>query len=135
MLLSCRILQSVSSVNSYEVTNAMQVFLGDTFSVYFQLIDSALDKPTERFYPSGRRFVPASGTTLSITLNSIDNAKKYVKTAIQPFPGDASIWKIDVAGTDQVFGSVNMILSLNQGGVITNGLAQNAILVYPLVGV
>ena len=136
MLLSARLLKDFCSINSFEVANSCEMYKGNAKRVYFQLIDASLDLPTQGFSPSGRRFVPSTGATLSVTLNSVDDAKKFVKTASKAFSsGDDSLWYIDINATDDVNGTVNMILSLNQSGVITSGLVQKAILVYPTVGI
>lgn len=134
MLLTARLLTGVCSVNTFNYTSSYEATEGDAYYLYFQLIDASLDRPEERFFPSGRRYIPDAGATLSVVLNSIDNDKKYTKTASQPFSGDASIWRIQVLSTDQVLGSVNMILSLTQSGVVTHGLVKNALSVYQTSG-
>lgn len=127
MNLSVRFLSNVANVNSYIYIDRPTFYEGDSADVYFQLVDKELDTPAFNYYPPYRRFVPAAGTTLIITLMSLDSTKIVTKAAIQPFIGDASIWKFSVSPSDKLKGSVNMRIQLNQGGIITNTLIQPAI--------
>ncbi len=42
------------------------------------------------------------------------------------FPLDPSIWSFNVLSTDLCTGTANLRLSLNQGGIITQGVLKNA---------
>jgi hypothetical protein len=130
MLLSARMLTAVSSVNRFEIVDAVEWTEGDTLSVYFQLIDASLDRPAQGFNPPGRRFMPAASATLTVSINSIDSTKTYTKTATQPYSLDPSIWKIDIASTDAIVGSRDIILTLTEGATITRGRVQAALKVY-----
>lgn len=141
MLLSCRILDDVSGVNSYEYSSQLQITEGDTPDIYIQLINNALNRPDQGFVPSGRRYCPSGTTsnTLSVTLDNIDDAKKYTKTATQPFDQDKSIWKITLTSSDKIRGTVGLKLTLTEtsGATVktTKGLLQSAIGVTSLTGV
>lgn len=130
MLLSCRILTDVVSVNSFEFDTAAKIAKGDATPVYLQLIDASVNTLDKGFYPSGRRFVPSAGATLQITFDNINDAKKIARFATQPFATDGSIWQVSLLSTDQIDGTVNIKLSLNQGGVITSGFLEAGLLIY-----
>jgi hypothetical protein len=108
MLLSCRFLNDVAGVNTFQYASQVEVAAGDGQTVYFQLIDASLDRPDQGFSPSGRRYMPASSSTLLVTLANVDDAKKLVRTATQPFPQDPSIWSIPLLSTDPLKGTVFM---------------------------
>lgn len=131
MLLSARMLNAVANVNTFEYASQAQWNQGDTLNVYFQLVDASLDRNAS---PSGRRYMPASGATLSVTLTNIDDDVQITRAATQAFPtSDPSIWYVSVLATDTISGTVGLKLALNQGGVITNGYLQSAILI-PVAG-
>lgn len=134
MLLSCRILVDVASANRYSSSNQLQFTEGDQLTMYIQLIDASLDRADQGFNPSGRRYVPASGATLSVTFDSNDNAKKVSRSASKPFAGDDSIWSIPIQASDPITGTVNLRLTLTESGVVTRGIVQAAVLVRPQNG-
>lgn len=134
MLLSARILENVNSVNSFDHVNQASLTEGDTPLIYFQLVDLAKDKASEGFVPAGRRYVPVSGATLTVTLDHIDAARKVVRAATQPFAEDPSIWAIQITTLDKLRGTVNMKLSLLEAGKTTQGLLQAALAVHGLDG-
>lgn len=134
MLLSARMLDSVSDANNYQYLESIRITEGDTATLYFQLVDMNKDRIEQGFVPAGRRFVPSPGSTLSVTFDSIDNARKVTRSAIQPFPEDPSIWSVGIISTDPLRGTVNMRLAMTQSGVVTNGLLQNALGVVALDG-
>lgn len=130
-LLGARFLTGVCSVNSFDYADRAQVSEGDTATVFLQLVDKLKDLPSAGFQPPYRRYVPAAGATLSVTLTSLDDARVVVKTATQPFVGDASIWSFPVSASDNLRGSVNMRLQLNQGGSLLYALIQPGLSAYP----
>lgn len=131
MLLSCRILEDVKDVNSFEYASAAMLNEGNEASIFIQLIDESLDKSLNGFKPAGRRFVPAAGATLQVTLDSLDNAKKVVKNAVQPYAQDPSIWRIDITALDsaKLKGTVNIKLVLTESAKVTNGKLKAGVLV------
>lgn len=127
MLLSARFLNDVANVNSFEYAQVGQFTKGEAASIYFQLIDESLDGALKGFQPAGRRYVPATGATLSVVVNSIDNAKKITRVATNPFPDDRSIWKLDFLATDTISGTATLQLTLTEGLVIRKGLVKNGL--------
>lgn len=130
MLLSARFLNQVSSVNDYDYTDNAQWTAGDVVSLYFQLVNLTLDRPAQGFFPSGRRYVPATGATLTVTLVNIDDAVQIVRSASQPFPTtDPSIWRLDVLASDTIRGTCDVVLALTEGSVRTSGRVTGGVLI------
>lgn len=131
MLLSCRFLDNVCGVNSFEYRPQLRFTEGDGPEIYLQLVDAALDRPESGFNPGGRRYVPPTGAVLQVTVDNINSANVVTRLASQPFPGDASIWKIQLLPTDKVTGTVALRLSLTANGKTLTGKVMNALLVTP----
>lgn len=129
MLLSCRILTNVQSVNSFEYASAAEFTEGDTPTIYIQLLDMSQDKAIEGFAPAGRRYMPGAGASLQVTMDNVDSAKKVGRSATQPFPQDQSIWCFPIYDSDKVRGTVTLRLELNEGGRITKGSLKAGMLV------
>ena len=127
MLLSARMLEGVADANNFNYAEAAKMTEGDTLTVYFQLVDMAKDLATAGFVPAGRRYIPATGSTLSVTFDNIDNARKVTRAATQPYPADPSIWSVQVLASDRILGTVNMRLVLTQGGIVTQGIVLAAV--------
>lgn len=127
MILSARILASVGSVNDFCYTQQIKFVEGDQLDVYIQLIDAAKMDVADQWKPSGMRFMPAAGATLSVTIDNIDDAKKIARPATQPFPLDPSIWKFTIMASDGIKGTQNLKLALTQGGVVTRGLVKSVL--------
>ena len=129
MKLSARALRDVQSVNSFRYANQIEYTEGDTLTVYFQLIDAGLDRADEGYNPAGRRFMPAAAAVLTVTIDSINSAKKITRTATQPFSQDPSIWGVSILSTDLIRGTSPLRLSLNESGKITSGMVNNFFMV------
>jgi hypothetical protein len=127
MLLSARILNNVANVNVFSYDDTARFTEGDAPEIYFQLIDASLDRASDGFSPGGRRYMPAAGATLQITLGFIDDSKKVIRTAVQPFASDPSIWKLALLSTDQVRGTADLQLRLTEGSKVTSGVLRQAI--------
>lgn len=122
MLLSAKLLNNVSGVNTFEVSNQTSFTEGDLPVIYLRLIDlqSKVD-----------RYVPDAGATLSVTFTNVDTSKSFTKVATQPFVGDKSIWSFTFLSTEHVKGSISLKLTLTEGSVVTRGLVNSALLVQP----
>lgn len=97
MLLSARMLSNVTDVNNWSIVNQIQATAGSNISIYFHLIDASADRS---FNPPGRRYIPASNSTLVIGLRSVYPHKMLQYQAIQPFPQDPSMWSFNILPTD-----------------------------------
>lgn len=130
MLLSARMLNAVTSVNDFEVVQAVQFTQGDTVDVYFQLVDVTKDRSAQGFSPTGRRYVPASGATLTAKLDNIDDLVSVSRAATQPYPtADPSIWRLSITATDKIIGTCALAITLTEAGVVTRGRLEAAALV------
>jgi hypothetical protein len=132
MLLSCRMLQNVVDVNTFEYDTQVAFTQGDGPTIYFQLIDANKDRVEAGFNPSGRRYMPAAGATLSVVVDSLDDAKKITRTAVQPFATDPSIWSLTFMANDAIRGTTTLRLTLTESAKITRGSSQlGAVLIHP----
>lgn len=116
MLLSCRFLNDVQNVNSFETAPQVEFSAGDSQTLYLQLIDASLDRSDQGFFPPGRRYVPPVGSTLQVTFVNVDDARKLVRGAVQPFVLDGSIWSVTILPTDPIAGTVNLNFLLTEAG-------------------
>lgn len=132
MLLSVRILQDVTTVNSYDYVDRGSWTKGDTTILYLQLIDLSKDRAGQGFVPAGRRYCPASGATLAVTIDSLDSSKKITdRVATQPYPTlDPSIWAIAITSADTVSGTCAVRVTLTQSSVVTRGYKEAAVDIY-----
>jgi hypothetical protein len=134
MRLTARILENVSGVNSWQYADQASFTEGDAPTIYFQLVDASSDRADQGFVPGGRRYVPASGATLTVLIDHIDDARKLTKVATQPYAGDLSIWSIQLLSSDKLRGTLNLKLTLTESGKVTYGLVQSALGVQSLDG-
>lgn len=134
MLLSARVLDNCVNVNTWDYANQISFTQGDTVTVYIQLIDLNKDKPGGPVYPSGRRYVPANGASLQVSIPSIQTAPvnlNLTKIATQPFTGDGSIWSFTVNSSDNLTGTYTLLLTLTEGSVVTYGRMDNILSIAP----
>jgi hypothetical protein len=122
MLLSARPLIDVANVNTWQQSPVIEFTAGDAASVFFVIVNASLDR---ELAPSGRRYVPAAGATLQCSVEALDDTKKLTRFAVNPFPDDRSIWRLDFTTTDQIRGTASLRLRLTEGGVATTGYAKN----------
>lgn len=125
-------LKDVASVNSFESDTSLAWTEGDELDIYFQLVDSSLDKHEQGFNPGGRRYVPAASSTLQVTVESVDDAKVITRYATQPFAQDGSIWKFSVYAADTIRGSPQVRLTLTEPidqntNRVTRGVVKGAL--------
>lgn len=136
MLLSARILNAVSGVNSFEIAESAQFSQGDTLTLYFQLLDASLDTSSKGFDPPGRRYIPATGATLQCTLTNIDDAKQVSRYATAAFPADdRSVWALSVLASDGISGTSDLVFKLTEGSIVTNGRLVAAVRATGVAGV
>ena len=131
MLLSARPLRDVQSVNSFRLVNQVQFTEGDVLTVYFQLFDAALDRADEGYNPAGRRYMPAAGAILTVTIDCLNVAKQIVRVAAQPYAQDPSIWALNILSTDTIRGTLPIKLALNESGKKTFGMVNNFFMISP----
>lgn len=114
MQLSLRFLTDVSSVNSWEPVYSVELYSGDSQTLHFQLTDASLDRAEQGFRPAGRRYVPPAGSFLKVTFMNLDDAKKVVRSATQPYAQDPSIWSVPILSSDPIKGTSFLNLELKE---------------------
>ncbi len=115
-LLGARPLVAVADVNHFRPVTEIETFAGDAFDLYLQLLDRSQATTREGYSPPGLRYIPATGATLTVTFRNLDSTQEFTRSATQPFPGDLSIWKVAVLTGDPLSGTVNLLLTLTEGG-------------------
>jgi hypothetical protein len=128
MHLSGRVLLNVSSVNSFLFGTQAQASVGDPLDFYFQLVDLDQLPQNQSWQPFGLRYCPATGATMLVDVQNLDDAKAFTRVATQPFSGDTSIWKLSLLATDPLKGTVSLRCKLNEGGVIRSFTMQAVLL-------
>lgn len=132
MILGARILIDVANVNTFRYSQYLQFGEKQNESFYIQLLDTSRDTVSEGYKPSGRRYIPAAGAALSVTIDNIDDARKITKVAVNPFPNDLSIFRVDILAADNIrAGTANLNLSLVEGGLTFRGKVCNVLRISP----
>lgn len=129
MFLGGRMLKNVQNVNSWEVANEVKLREGNAATVYFQITDE--EQASDLMNGFGLRYMPASGSTMSVTISSINSANVLNKIATQPFPQDSSIWQFNILSTDKV-SQGNLMFSLTENGIIKTGVIAKAVVLQSL---
>jgi len=124
MFLGGRMLKNVQNVNSWEIASTLIIREGNPTTVYFQITDE--EQASDVSNGQGLRYMPAVGSTMTITISSINSANVIQRIATQPFPLDASIWSFNLLATDKV-AQGNLMFSLSENGVIRTGVISRAI--------
>ena len=131
MLLSALFLTGVANANVYNESEQFQMTEGDSAIVYIQLRDLSVQTAFQGFKNPGRRYMPAAGSSLTVQIDTMNNANTTIltKTCTQPFALDPSIWMFTIAATDPVAGTKRIKLRLTEGANVVNGIVNSAILV------
>lgn len=124
-------LDNVASVNGFDWATQVEYTSGDgPVDVYFQLVDLNQDRVSAGFKFGGRRYAPAVGATVQVTIANIDDLVQVVRAATQPFANDPSIWKVTMLATDKVSGTCALSIKLTEGAAVKYGRVDAAILVH-----
>ncbi len=134
MRFAINILNSGASLNSFKAVPFVEINRGETFDLFFQLIDK----------DQGLRYIPATGATLKVeiarlpeafgTVSNIRQINDYSvrRFASNPFPEDKSIFKLSLTTTEtQNMMSSNIRFTLNEGSLIRICLVPQAIKMIP----
>lgn len=127
MTLGARLLRSVVSVNSFDYSTEISAARGDAFIVYLQFTDKDQHRRELGFTPEGNRYMPAAGATVLVDVSNIDDAKKFTRSATQPFAQDPSIWALSFLSSDPLAGTVSLKLRLTESGVTRTVFLQAAL--------
>ncbi len=129
MQLSARILQNVASINQYRYATEVRTFVGQALDVTIQLADLDQNPSCEGFHPAGLRYVPQAGATMTVAFRNLDAAKAFPRVAVQPFAQDPSIWRVSILASDPLRGTVDLRVTLTEGGAGRTFLLPAAVLV------
>lgn len=132
MVLSIRTLTNFSDINSFSFAPAWDVMETDTPTLYFQLVDLAKNLAYYGFNPVGLPYHPSPTAVLSVTIQSIDDAKKIVRNASLVSANDTSIWSLDILTTDVLRGNASIQFTLTDGALVLHGYSAAALRVTPL---
>lgn len=126
MRLGIKMLNNTSLLNSLQYLNQVQINPGETYTVYFQLVD--LDASST----CPLRYIPATGAQMGIMLTSIDQAKNISKIPTNPFADDRSIWSFNLSSNEtQYAAGVNLKVTLTEGANIKIAVADSVIVFGP----
>ena len=125
MLLGAVMLKAVQNVNSFQRSTQVTIRQANPTTLYFQLVD--LDQTDSFGQPL--RYIPASGSSVTVTLNSINSANVISRIAGQPYSDDRSIFSFNLLSTDRP-SSGNFDISLSEGGSIFTTSVANGLIVW-----
>lgn len=132
MRLSAKILKNVYNVNAWQYVSQDFMQEGNPNVLYLQLVD--LDKvtgiatersPSNPEYPI-RYISLATVITVTVLFDALITNEKFTITGTNPFPGDRSIFKFDLAA-NQVPNSGNIQVNVTEDGVVRTFIVRNAI--------
>ena len=110
MNLSAVPLKNVNSVNYWEYDEYAHVYENQPNTVYLQLVNLSIDSECPR------RYIPESGSGLTITFPSIDSDEEFEVIGSQPYSQDGSIWLFNIPSSSlPKSGAIK--LKLTEGGV------------------
>lgn len=126
MLLGAIMLKSVQNVNSFQRNTQTVIRQGNPTTIYFQLVDL---EQTDT-YGQPLRYVPASGASITATINSINSANVVSRLASQPYSSDdRSIWSLNILSSDSP-ASGNFDIQLSESGVVTTTSIANGVIIW-----
>jgi hypothetical protein len=92
--------------NSFDYASEWNIRQGESNTLYFQLVD--LDQ-------AGLRYMPQSGTSVSVIFPSLNTNNTLTITAIQASADDKSIWKVDLTA-NQIPSTGNVNFTIVESG-------------------
>lgn len=129
MQLAAQMLSNLCSVNEYTLAQAITTTQSVPQTISFRLVDISVDK---NLNPVGRRYMPASGSTLQVTFKNLDEDLEITRAATQPYPtSDPSLWQVAILAADALVGTIDLGLSLLENDITITGGTKAAILSYP----
>lgn len=112
MKLALVALKNYNNINSFQEVSEISLQQGNPSTLYFRLVDLDQSKDGNHF-----RFVPASGATMTVTLNNIDLNKIVTKVAsMAASADDRSVWSIPILESDS-FSKNSLEATLINNGV------------------
>jgi len=111
--LSAKAIKNYSNINSFDYANQWDIRSGEPNSLYFQLVN--LDK-VDYATKMPLRYIPASGSTVSVKFPSIDDDAVITVSATAVSVDDRSLWVADLTALQEP-ASGNVVISVTEGGV------------------
>lgn len=121
MKLSAKFLKNVSDVNNFQYADQWDIAEGSAQRLYFQIIDKLKE---DLRYLSQATVIDS----VTVTFLDLDTDDEIIKTAVQPFADDKSIWYVDLAA-DEVPNSGAVQFSITEDGVEKKFKVNQAIVV------
>jgi hypothetical protein len=100
------------TVNDFVYSTRIEATKGDSFDFTFQLLDMEKQLEAHGYNPPGLRYIPGDGSSLSVSVWNVDQAKRFTRQASNPFSQDISIWRVSFLPTDPLDSTVNMKIVL-----------------------
>lgn len=135
MRLGIQLLKNVSSVNSFDVTRQLSLSRGETFDLFFRLVD--LDQ-------GGLRYIPGSGADVFVeipqfpeaypTINNVRDVRddSIRRNAVGAYPEDRSMWKLPLLAEDTaVMTTTSIRVTVTDGSEVKIAKLDLAIIVDP----
>lgn len=108
-----KLLDSVTSYNSFCEIKTLEVVNGNQTDLYFRIIQKNSGSCEDC---NNTRFLPSSSATLQLIFENLDEALQITRYATMVYPNDdRSIFKVTLLNTDKISGSVKAILT--DGGI------------------
>ena len=126
MILGLRFLDNIASNNVYVLTDILTFSENDSKVITFELLDMSSDTNN---LPPGRLYIPASGATLALVIQNIDDAK--VINATPTLVATTPFWQFALSSGNIVGGTYSITLSLTEGTNKTSGYLNARIRVIP----
>lgn len=124
MLLSARAIADAQSINGFRYATEVTLNRGDAGTFSFQLVDLDQMLPQHGYNPPGLRYIPADGATVTVQFQNLDAAKQFSRVATNPFPGDKSIFRVAILGSDPLDGTQSLKITLIEGAVVRSFLLR-----------
>lgn len=132
MILGIRLLDNVTDVNHFKIVESIKLRLGEANTIFIQLVDLSQNKDGD---PEGLRYIPQGAVNkVIIEFPSLNDANSFSRIASQPFPGDSSIWSVDILETDVPI-SGNIIVTVEEDGKKKRAIAELALSVEDIDGI
>lgn len=117
MQLVFRALDNVQNLNSFDEVSEITFLRGNPGTLYFRLIQQVNEADTPD--AAQRRYLPATGSTVTMYFEHMDVCRCFNRVAFQPFPNDdRSIWAITIMPTDTWLPN-SMVAQLTENNIMS----------------
>jgi hypothetical protein len=112
-----RILDNVCNLNSFREADEITLRRGEATEICFMLksVDNSCEEAKEI------RYIPPTGSTVTVTFNHIDSNKVITRTATQKYSDDKSIYSVPILATDRLSFNSMSVKVTNTSPVLDKG--------------